>query len=130
MENEKNLKATSQASYYGKAKIITDGDIVKLKSYNTIVASYNTKTQEFTRLWNGFSSTTQSHINDFRKLFNLEKLSKNEWLALPCESNARLVKIYCSNGFATHSPKAMLTENEAQQEQARLEKYYTYVDIV
>lgn len=130
MKKEKTLKATLQASYYGKAKTITEGNVVSLKSYNTIVASYDKSTQEFKRLWNGFSTTTQNHINDFRKLFNLEKLSKKEWLALPCENVARIVTIYCSNGYATFSPKTMLTENEAQKEKARLEKVYKYVDIV
>ncbi len=88
MKNE--LKATTQKSYYGKASVIEGNDGMKyLKSYDTIVCAYDYNTGEFTRMWGGYSRTTMNHVNDFLRLFNLPTLSKKEWEAIPCGSEAR-----------------------------------------
>lgn len=60
--NERPLTATLQKSYYGKAVVITNGDEIALRSYQTIVASYNTATGEFKRLWSGWSTTTANAL--------------------------------------------------------------------
>ena len=73
-----SLQATTQKSYYGKAVVTEIGDNYYLLSYDTIVCKY-TKEREFKRMWNGYSRTTMNHINDFRKLFGLERITKKEW---------------------------------------------------
>lgn len=84
---EFELIARSQNSFYGKAKIIIDenGEIF-LRSYNTLVCYIN-KNKEFVRLWEGYSNTTQKHINDFCKLYGFKGYSKKEWLNLPIEKH-------------------------------------------
>ena len=79
MMNRKELPTmTSQKSYYGKAKICLNGTNVLLLSYNTFVAKI-TKEGEFVRLWDGYSATTQKHINSFRMYHGMERISKKEW---------------------------------------------------
>lgn len=86
-----DLKAVKTAGGYalngmnGRAVIIPDGDVVVLRSYYTNVCSYNIKTNEFKKLWGGFSVTTLKHINLFRRFLALETLSKREWIELTTE---------------------------------------------
>lgn len=97
MKNE--LKATTQKSYYGKAVVIDGANGVKmLKSYDTIVCSYDPMTGEFARMWGGYSRTTMNHVNDFRRLFDLPALSKKEWESIPCGNDERF-RVEFSNGF-------------------------------
>ena len=70
------LKATTQKSYYGKATIFTDDDFIVLRSYNTDVIAIDRSDNKIIRLWEGWSSTTQKHINDFLKLYGFKALSK------------------------------------------------------
>ena len=84
-----NLRATTQRSYYGKAKVLTHEDgTLELQSYETIVCKV-TPNGEFIRMWGGYSRTTANHINDFRKLCGLPALNKKAWEALPCENGER-----------------------------------------
>lgn len=122
MKNEKNLKATLQRSYYGKAKIRFEGASLVLKSYDTDVAEINTKTGDFYRLWNGWSATTAKHVNDFRIQNGLPALSKKSWLALPCRNNADVVRVSISNGWTCHTGSALLTRREAEKEAQRIKK--------
>jgi hypothetical protein len=71
-------------SFYGKAKIIFDkeANVAYLRSYNTIVCSFNLNSGVFRRVWNGYSATTMRHINAFRAYHGLLALSKSEWLSL------------------------------------------------
>ena len=82
---KKELKATTQKSYYGKAIVIEDkfGN-KRLKSYKTIVAEI-TKKGKFKRLWEGYSQTTMKHINEFRKENGLEKINAKEWKKMQVE---------------------------------------------
>lgn len=98
-----NLNATTQKSYYGKAQVLVDepSKTKYLKSYNTIVAKIDDNNQ-LHKLWNGYSRTTQNHIKDFCKLFNISfSGSKKDWLALKNESNTStgLYKVEFSNYF-------------------------------
>ena len=95
----KELKATTQKSYYGKALLLEDGNSVKLRSYETIICEYNTKTKEFKKIWQGWSKTTAQHINDFRRLFGLRPVSKKEWLTMEAEeAKKELYIVKGSNG--------------------------------
>lgn len=71
----------SRKSFYGKAKIIVDGNTETLKSYNTLIAEKNIDTGEIKRLWCGWSATTGRHIRAFCGM------SKAEFMALPHEPN-------------------------------------------
>lgn len=113
--NEMRLEATRQKSYYGKAGVITEGNVRKLRSYETIVCEYNTETGEFVRLWGGYSRTTANHVNDFRRLFGLPALSKREWEALPCANEERY-KVEFSNGFVNWIAGATFDSMEAAWE--------------
>ena len=81
------LAATSQKSYYGKAKVIEDenGEIY-LQSYYTLVCYIN-KNGDIKRLWPGYSVTTMKHINDFLDLFNKPGGGKKWWDSLEVEKH-------------------------------------------
>lgn len=79
------LGATSQKSYYGKAKIIEDENgKIFLQSYNTPVCYINTN-GEIVKLWDGYSATTMKHINDFLGLFRKPGGGKKWWDSLKTE---------------------------------------------
>lgn len=78
------LPAICQKSFYGKAKIIIAEGEIFLQSYDTIVCYIN-KNGDFIRLWDGYSSTTARHINDFCTMYNLPTLNKKEWESMNVE---------------------------------------------
>lgn len=66
---------SSQKSFCKKAKIITENNVIKLQSYNTIVAvkeGNNIKVNGY------YSKTTAIHINEFLMQQGAKKLSKKE----------------------------------------------------
>ena len=68
---------SDKKSFYGKAHVIKDGDMLKLQSYNTIVAEFNQKTKKL--VLNGwYSMTTARHINGFLRFLGLPTMSKKE----------------------------------------------------
>lgn len=71
------LTPLNRQSFYGKAKMIEDKNKILLKSYNTIVAEYNTKTEKMTV--NGwYSRTTARHINAFLAHFGYPTATKKQ----------------------------------------------------
>lgn len=78
------LKATTQKSYYKKAYVLKDGNNLFLRSYNTIVCGI--VNGKFLRYWDGYSSTTMKHVNDFRVQHELNRLSKKDWDEIPVAS--------------------------------------------
>ena len=73
------LTPLSRKSFYGKALAIREGQITSLKSYNTIVATYNHTTNKMTV--NGwYSSTTARHINSFLNMFGFNTCKKKEMI--------------------------------------------------
>lgn len=62
-------KYATRKSFYGKAKARNDGDIVYLRSYDTIVAIYNRATGEYKDKY--FSKTTSRHQEAFKKALDL-----------------------------------------------------------
>lgn len=77
MEKELITKKDSRSSFYGKATLVHNGDITELKSYNTIVAEYNHKTNKI-KVFGWFSSTTARHINEFLQYYGFNKVTKKE----------------------------------------------------
>lgn len=72
-------------SFYRKATIIEDDDVVYLKSYTTIVGFINKGI--FHRTWEGYSRTTMRHVNAFLNTYNVfGEGNKTWWEGLPVES--------------------------------------------
>lgn len=71
----------SRKSFYGKAHVLEDSTgNVFLQSYDTIVC-YIDPTGNFHRLWDGYSATTQRHINSFILEYRLSPkfAGKKQW---------------------------------------------------
>lgn len=82
-----DLSPSNQKSYYGKAKIIKDENgKIFLQSYDTLVC-YIDNDGKVKRIWDGYSSTTMKHINDFLRLFDLPGGGKKWWNLLPVEKH-------------------------------------------
>jgi len=75
----------NQKSFYGKAHVMRLGSKYWLKSYDTVVCTYDEETCEFERTWSGYSVTTMRHVNAFCNLFGLPRMSKAEWLRLEAQ---------------------------------------------
>lgn len=120
MKNEKNLTATLQKSYYGKAKTRIENGGIVLRSYDTDVAMIDGN-GNFHRLWNGYSRTTMNHVNDFRREHGLEMLNKKAWDNIPCENLETVYNVYISTGFVTHKCPARLTREECEKEVERIQ---------
>ena len=69
-----------QKSFYGKALVYDYGDGRReLQSYGTTVCGI-TAAGEVQRLWDGWSATTQRHINSFLRLYGYGNLcGKANW---------------------------------------------------
>lgn len=76
-------------SFYGKAKVICEDDrSYILMSYNTEVARVDVTDEGafLTRLWHGWSITTQRHFNAFMDLlgfYELDYKGKSVWDMFP-----------------------------------------------
>ena len=68
-----------QKSFGGKAQIILIGSTIQLRSFETIVAEYNTQ-EEIINVFDWFSSTTAKHINSFLELYGFRNVSKKDIL--------------------------------------------------
>ena len=64
-------------SFYGKAQMINEGDVVKLRSYTTIVAEYNRKSKKL-KINGYYSATTKSHLDSFLYTLGLPSMTKKE----------------------------------------------------
>lgn len=71
------------SSFYGKAAIEIQNDILTLYSYDVRICKI--ANGKFYRLFDGYTATTMRHINEFRMQNGLQKLSKKEWLKLEVE---------------------------------------------
>lgn len=79
-----DLSATTQKSYYGKAKVIVTEKARYLLSYDTIVCCVSFD-GHFIKLWNEWSRTTSLHINDFMRFTRFNNgFNKKQWLNLEC----------------------------------------------
>lgn len=66
-----------------------NGNAIELKSYNTVVFSYDTVTGELKRHWDGYSKTTLKHVRMFTDMINGKSYRRNttfgkaNWEAMP-----------------------------------------------
>jgi len=74
-----DLKPINQKSFYVKAKLITENNITKLKSYDTIVASYN-HLENKVEVYGWYSKTTAIHINSFLHYYGFDTCTKQQLL--------------------------------------------------
>lgn len=66
-------------SFNGKCRVIEDNSILKLQSYDTIVAEYNKNTDEV-KVNGYYSATTMTHINSFLNHVGKPTTTKKEIL--------------------------------------------------
>ena len=89
MMNYELRPTDGRKSFYGKAVVKVDSAarVNTLYSYGTPVARIEGDGADavFTRLWDGWSATTARHVNAFRDVNGMDRLSKAEWNALPIE---------------------------------------------
>lgn len=80
------LQATCQKSFYRKAYVLEDerGNLY-LQSYDTIVCGIING--NFKKFWDGYSKTTQNHVNDFRKFNDMDTLSKKDCIEMRTKNN-------------------------------------------
>lgn len=64
-------------SFYGKAKVLVEGDISKLLSYDTVVAVYDQSTNKM-KVNGWYSKTTARHINAFLDFHGFDTCTKKE----------------------------------------------------
>ena len=75
-EFELDARYDKRQSFYGKARVIENGHIITLQSYNTKILRYNQKTNKITWLTHykdHFTQTTNRHINKFFKQYTQEE---------------------------------------------------------
>lgn len=72
----------SRKSFYGKARVLEEGDRKTLISYNTKICTISGP-GTFQKLWSGWSNTTARHINEFRQQAGLPAINKKQWHDLP-----------------------------------------------
>ena len=77
MQSFKLEPINGEKSFYGKAIVIAENNVSKLKSYDTIVAVYNHETNEM-RVDGWHSETTARHINAFLNYYGFDTCSKKE----------------------------------------------------
>ena len=75
------IPCDGRKSFYGKARVVSDGGAETLVSYTTPVIRRNAD-GTLSRLWSGWSATTGRHVRAFCGL------NKKEWDALPVEGGA------------------------------------------
>lgn len=80
------LKSTSQKSFYRKAYVLQDekGNFY-LQSYDSVVCGVINGI--FKKFWDGYSRTTQKHVNDFRKANGMDTLNKKDWESLSVDTD-------------------------------------------
>lgn len=77
MQSFKLEPINGEKSFYGKAIVIAENNVSKLKSYDTIVAVYNHETNEM-RVNGWYSMTTARHINAFLNYYGFDTCTKKE----------------------------------------------------
>lgn len=88
-EAPKKVDVLNNAKIEGKSYILNDSNnraivtesdnAIYLQSYDTLILKFDKVTKTLVKLWNGYSKTTQKHINTFLQIFDVAPLNKKEW---------------------------------------------------
>ena len=80
-----DMKTKLERKTYNKATVIEKDGVAYLQSYDTIVCGINLETKEFYRFWDGFSRTTQRHIQMFcdEYMVSGKVALKDNWESIP-----------------------------------------------
>ena len=62
-----------------RAIVIESDNAIYLQSYDTLILKFDKVTKTLVKLWNGYSKTTQKHINTFLQALNVPQMNKKEW---------------------------------------------------
>ena len=84
VEYLKDFTQLHKFAVQNEAVRITTADTYELFSYGQHVATV-TMWGDFMRRWEGYSLTTVKHVNAFRELHNMNKITGDEWSSLPVE---------------------------------------------
>lgn len=71
-------------SFYNKCVLLERHGIYYLYSYTTLVCKWDKNKREFEKIWNGWSQTTQRHVNALMEYLGIDKHGKNWWVSLKC----------------------------------------------
>ena len=66
-------------SFYGKAIVIIENNVAKLKSYDTIVCEYDMNNNKML-VFGWYSNTTAKHISAFLNYYGFDTCTKKELL--------------------------------------------------
>lgn len=77
-----DLPICDRKSWYGKANVVETENEIYLQSYNTFVGCFDKANKTFERLWDGYSFTTQRHINCFMRYIGFMLGGKHWWESL------------------------------------------------
>lgn len=66
------VQGANNRAYYRR-----NGNALELKSYDTVVFSYNVETGELSRRWGGYSATTLKHLQMFLDWLNGKSYRRN-----------------------------------------------------
>lgn len=79
------MRSEFEKKTYNKATVIEKDGVAYLQSYDTIVCGINLETKEFYKFWDGFSRTTQRHIQMFcdEYMVSGKVALKDNWDAIP-----------------------------------------------
>ena len=80
----------NRKSFYGKAKVEENGAVFVLYSYDIPVCVYDSDKEVFTRLWDGYSTTTMRHVNSFLRHYGLPGGGKTWWIKLEVDKGVSI----------------------------------------
>lgn len=70
-------------SFYGKARVTENGDLVTLTSYHTNICTYDRSIHTLTKLDPVATATTRRHVRSFLAQFGLAPMDNDTWDRLP-----------------------------------------------
>ena len=70
-------------SFNGLCTVIENDNDYTLYSYNTPILKYMKTTKKLTRIWDGWSQTTQNHINSFLDFLGINEKGKAYYMTIP-----------------------------------------------
>lgn len=112
LETPKKADVLNNAKIEGKSYILNDSNnraivtesdnAIYLQSYDTLILKFDKATKTLVKLWNGYSKTTQKHINTFLQALNVPQMNKKRVGTVHRENNIKL-RFYSLGGTSAPS---------------------------